>query len=96
VSLGPAGSLLVRLFVGALDPRLGQNDSNVQSLGLGLFVYTVGIASGAAFFRSGRRQPPLTIRRRDVDLLAHDDLMVELGDRIRVCVPRSQLEAINQ
>jgi uncharacterized transporter YbjL len=28
--------------------------------------------------------------------LAHDDLMVELGDRIRVCVPRSQLEAVNQ
>jgi putative transport protein len=52
VKLGPAGALFVGLFVGALDPRLGQNHSNVQSLGLALFVYTVGIASGAAFFRS--------------------------------------------
>ena len=61
VKLGPAGALFVGLFVGALDPRLGQNHSNVQSLGLALFVYTVGIASGAAFFRSVRRQLPLMV-----------------------------------
>ena len=61
VKLGPAGALFVGLFVGALDPRLGQNHANVQSLGLALFVYTVGIASGAAFFRSVRRQLPLML-----------------------------------
>ena len=30
-------------------------------MGLALFVYTVGIASGAAFFRSVRRQLPLML-----------------------------------
>jgi len=61
VKLGPAGALFVGLAVAALDPRLGQNFAVVQSLGLALFVYTVGIASGAAFFRNVRRQLPLMI-----------------------------------
>jgi len=61
VRVGPAGALFVGLFVGALDPRVGQNHIYVQSLGLALFVYTVGIASGAAFFRSVRRQLPLML-----------------------------------
>src|SRR4051794_16357492 len=59
VRFGPAGALFVGLFAGALDPRLGTGLALVQTLGLALFVYTVGIAAGAAFFRGLRRQLPL-------------------------------------
>lgn len=58
---GPAGALFVGLAIGALDPRLGQGLDLVQSLGLALFVYTVGIAAGARFFRDLRRQLPLML-----------------------------------
>ncbi|QDO88734.1 transporter [Ornithinimicrobium ciconiae] len=58
---GPAGALFVGLAVGALDPRLGEGLELLQSLGLALFVYTVGIAAGAAFFRDLRRQLPLMV-----------------------------------
>lgn len=56
---GPAGALFVGLAVGALDKRLGTGLGPIQTLGLALFVYTVGIASGATFFRGLRRQLPL-------------------------------------
>lgn len=56
---GAAGALFVGLAFGALDPRLGENLSLVQSLGLALFVYTVGISSGSGFFRNLKRQLPL-------------------------------------
>lgn len=56
VKFGPAGALFVGLAVGGLDPALGKPHAVVQSLGLALFVYTVGIASGAAFFRGLRSQ----------------------------------------
>ena len=58
---GPAGALFVGLAVGALDPRLGEGLELVQSLGLALFVYTVGVAAGARFFRDLRRQLPLML-----------------------------------
>ena len=61
VKFGPAGALFVGLAVGALDPRLGQGLGLVQTLGLALFVYTVGLASGATFFSSIRRQLPLML-----------------------------------
>lgn len=61
VRFGPAGALFVGLAVGALDPRLGEPHALVQTLGLALFVYTVGLASGAAFFRGLRRQLPLML-----------------------------------
>src|SRR6478752_7298064 len=61
VKFGPAGALFVGLAVGALDPRLGQGLGLVQTLGLALFVYTVGLASGATFFSSIRRQMPLML-----------------------------------
>ena len=61
VRFGPAGALFVGLAVGALDPRLGQGLGLIQTLGLALFVYTVGLASGAAFFTSVRRQLPLML-----------------------------------
>jgi putative transport protein len=61
VTFGSAGALFVGLAFGALDPRLGEGLKLVQTLGLALFVYTVGIASGASFFRGIRRQLPLMV-----------------------------------
>lgn len=59
VRFGSAGALFVGLALGALDPRLGEGFALLQSVGLALFVYTVGVAAGAAFFRDLRRQLPL-------------------------------------
>ncbi|WP_127125283.1 aspartate:alanine exchanger family transporter [Georgenia sp. SYP-B2076] len=59
VRFGAAGALFVGLAVGALDPRLGEGLGLMQTLGLALFVYTVGLAAGAGFFRDLRRQLPL-------------------------------------
>lgn len=55
VSLGVAAVLFVGLFVGALAPVLKLPEL-VQQLGLVLFVYTVGLASGPGFFASLRRR----------------------------------------
>ncbi len=59
VRFGAAGALFVGLAVGALDPRLGEGLGLVQSLGLALFVYTVGLSAGHSFFRDLRSQLPL-------------------------------------
>jgi putative transport protein len=56
IRFGAAGALFVGLAVGALDPRLGEGLGLIQSLGLALFVYTVGLAAGREFFRDLRRQ----------------------------------------
>lgn len=56
---GSAGALFVGLALGAADPRLGEGLALVQTLGLALFVYTVGLAAGSTFFRDLRRQLPL-------------------------------------
>lgn len=61
LKLGGAGALFVGLAVGALDPRLGEGLGLVQTLGLALFVYTVGIAAGATFFRDLKKQAPLLL-----------------------------------
>ncbi|MDJ1370598.1 aspartate:alanine exchanger family transporter [Gulosibacter molinativorax] len=61
LKFGAAGALFVGLAIGALDPQLGQGLELVQSIGLALFVYTVGLASGASFFQDLRRQTPLII-----------------------------------
>ena len=58
---GPAGALFVGLAIGAADPRLGENLGLVQSLGLALFVYTVGVAAGSTFVRDLRTQAPLIL-----------------------------------
>ena len=42
---GPAGALFVGLAVGALDLRLGEGLGLVQTVGLALFVYTIGLAA---------------------------------------------------
>ena len=56
---GPAGALFVGLAIGAVDPRLGEGLGLMQTLGLALFVYTVGLAAGSGFFRDLRTQLPL-------------------------------------
>jgi putative transport protein len=61
VKIGPAGALFVGLAFGALDPRLGQGLDLIRPLGLALFVYTVGLASGATFFSSLRRHLPVMV-----------------------------------
>lgn len=61
LKFGAAGALFVGLAIGALDPQLGTGLELVQSIGLALFVYTVGLASGAKFFQDLRRQAPLMI-----------------------------------
>lgn len=53
-SVGVAAVLFVGLAFGALDPRLKVPEI-VHLLGLVLFVYTIGLSSGAGFFRSFRR-----------------------------------------
>lgn len=49
ISLGPAGALFVGLAVAALDDRLGNTPAIVPQIGLALFIYTVGLASGPSF-----------------------------------------------
>ncbi len=55
VSLGVAAVLFVGLAFGALSPDL-ELPEIVSSLGLVLFVYTIGLGSGSVFFNSLRRQ----------------------------------------
>lgn len=59
VRFGAAGALFVGLAIGALDPRLGEGLGLVQSVGLALFVFTIGLAAGGSFFRDLRTQTPL-------------------------------------
>src|SRR5581483_6464582 len=53
--LGVAAVLFAGLAVSALDPRLRLPEI-VYSFGLALFVYTLGLSNGPAFFASFRRQ----------------------------------------
>lgn len=61
IRFGPAGALFVGLFVGAFDDRLGQGMSLVQTIGLVLFVYTIGLSSGPTLIRTFRRQAPMML-----------------------------------
>jgi putative transport protein len=56
-SLGVAAVLFTGLAFGALDPQL-QIPQIVFSLGLSIFVYTIGLSSGPSFFDSYRRNGP--------------------------------------
>ncbi|MCC7162045.1 MAG: transporter [Anaerolineae bacterium] len=55
VSLGVSAVLFVGLAVGALDPELKLPEI-IYTLGLVLFVYTIGLSSGPGFFASFRRK----------------------------------------
>lgn len=61
VRLGAAGALFVGLLLSALDPTLAHGFGMLQQVGLALFVYTVGIASGATFFGSLKTNTPLIL-----------------------------------
>ncbi len=80
VRFGPAGALFVGIALGALDPRLGEGLGLVQSIGLALFVYTIGLAAGASFFRDLKKQAPLMLGA--VLLLAGYAGLVGLGGRL--------------
>jgi putative transport protein len=54
ISFGVAMVLFAALMVGALDPRL-KLPAIISQIGLVVFVYTIGLASGASFF-SGLRK----------------------------------------
>ena len=79
LKFGAAGALFVGLAAGALDPALGENLSLVSAIGLALFVYTIGLAAGASFFRDLRKQAPLLIGA--VALLALYSLIVAFGGK---------------
>ena len=53
-SLGVAAVLFTGLFIGALDPRFSIPDVILQ-LGLAIYVYSVGLSSGPAFFEMYRK-----------------------------------------
>lgn len=55
VSLGVSAVLFVGLAVGALDPNLKLPEI-IYTLGLVIFVYTIGLSSGPGFFASFRRK----------------------------------------
>lgn len=57
VSLGPAAALFVGLAIGAVDESFGstQGLTVLRELGLVLFTYTIGLASGPTFFSGLRR-----------------------------------------
>lgn len=63
VSAGPAAALFVGLAVGALDEDVGATDGLglLAELGLVLFTYTVGLASGPTFFAGLRRGGALAL-----------------------------------
>jgi putative transport protein len=61
IRFGAAGALFVGLLLGALDRRLGEGLALVRTIGLALFVYTVGLASGPTLIRTFRRQAPMMI-----------------------------------
>ncbi len=59
IRLGAAGALFVGLALSIVHPQLGTNMGLLQSIGLALFVYTVGLAAGATFMSQLRQQASL-------------------------------------
>ncbi|TNM00434.1 antiporter [Corynebacterium tapiri] len=56
IRFGAAGTLFVGLLVGALIPEPSADLTMLQNLGLGLFVYLVGLEAGESFFKQLRSQ----------------------------------------
>lgn len=59
VRFGAAGALFVGLALSAVDPRLSEGLELVKTVGLVLFVYTVGLAAGPTLIRTFRAQAML-------------------------------------
>ena len=75
VGLGPAAALFAGLAVSAIDPDLAELPAIIPLFGLALFIYTVGLASGPAFF-GGLRQDGVRVSIAVVVLLAAIGLTV--------------------
>jgi len=69
VSLGPAAALFAGLAISAIEPDLADLPAIIPLFGLALFIYTVGLASGPAFF-GGLRQDGVAVSIAVVVLLA--------------------------
>jgi len=76
IRFGPAGALFVGLLVGAIDARPGEGLGLLRTLGLALFVYTVGLQSGPTLIRTFRRQAPMMIGSAVVLLLVAAGVLV--------------------
>ena len=75
VGLGPAAALFAGLAVSAIEPDLADLPAIIPLFGLALFIYTVGLASGPAFF-GGLRQDGLRVSVAVVVLLGAIGLTV--------------------
>ena len=75
VSLGPAAALFAGLALSAIEPELTALPPIIPLFGLALFIYTVGLASGPAFF-GGLRQDGLRVSIGVIVLLAAIGLTV--------------------
>ncbi len=75
VGLGPAAALFAGLAVSAIEPDLADLPAIIPLFGLALFIYTVGLASGPAFF-GGLRQDGLRVSLAVVILLGAIGLTV--------------------
>lgn len=83
---GAAGALFVGLAFGAWEPALGEGLGLISTLGLALFVYTVGLAAGETFFADLRQQLPLMALGVGVIAVAAV-LAVVLGDTLGLDSP---------
>jgi putative transport protein len=75
VSLGPAAALFAGLAVSAANPDLAELPAIIPLFGLALFIYTIGLASGPAFF-GGLRQDGVRVGIAVTVLLAAIGLTV--------------------
>jgi putative transport protein len=75
VGLGPAAALFAGLAISAIEPDLADLPAIIPLFGLALFIYTVGLASGPAFF-GGLRQDGVKVSLAVTALLATIGLTV--------------------
>jgi putative transport protein len=68
VGLGPAAALFIGLAASAIEPDLAELPVIIPLFGLALFIYTIGLASGPAFF-SGLRHDGARVSAAVVVLL---------------------------
>ncbi len=103
--LGVAGVLFAGLAAGALGPDIAL-PSIVSTVGLILFIYSIGIQFGPNFVnpfrREGYRDNPhllsatiTRLRRGDVDIVPDSDTRLESGDRVRVLTAPANFDAVS-
>jgi putative transport protein len=86
VSLGVAAVLFAGLAVGSLHPDLKLPEI-VYLLGQALFIYTVGLSGGAAFFSSLRRQKGWRDNLFVLAILSFDALMIAAAQKLFAIKP---------